>query len=379
VSGVKYRIGSLPDSSHGTACTGTTTWTCTGTTGYASGANTLYVSAYDAAGNYTQTGNTITVNYTPAVPVFSGIMSGVLGSAIPACTPQTISFTQPSGMTVGDADQTLTYSSDSGLTVSLDTNNHSYCTIVSSKLHAVAASGTNGCTIQTTQAGNGTYCAATELDRSVTITAASGCTTMSYVNKNSAVGKAVTLTGVTSGHGIVVGLQWQDSNVTPTLSDGTNAPDGYSTIVTAYNEYIRIAYWLSSPKSGSVTYTWTAADGGGYTAHVFEISSDGTIVLDHKDAGATGLGNPLTSTSETSTSNPMVGIGLGGVYSTETYSSATLDGVAVDQETDIVDTGYFSFGAMTLRVMNNPGTYTSVINIIGTNAWVTDLIGFKCQ
>ena len=97
---------------------------------------------------------------------FTGVFSGIIGTP---CTPQTISFTQPADMTVGDADQTLTYSASSGLTVSLDTNNHSYCTIVSNKLHAVAVSGTNGCTAKATQTGNSTYCAATEVDKSVTI------------------------------------------------------------------------------------------------------------------------------------------------------------------------------------------------------------------
>src|SRR5664280_80283 len=64
VSGNKIRVDSLPDATHGTACTGTTSWSCT-ITGFSAGANTLYVSGYDAAGNYTQTGNSITVNYTP--------------------------------------------------------------------------------------------------------------------------------------------------------------------------------------------------------------------------------------------------------------------------------------------------------------------------
>ena len=105
---------------------------------------------------------------------FTGKFTGIIGTP---CTPQTISFTQPADMTVGDADQTLTYSATSGLTVSLDTNNHSYCTIVSNKLHAVAASGTNGCTVKATQTGGGLYCAATELDRSVTISNAA-CSTI---------------------------------------------------------------------------------------------------------------------------------------------------------------------------------------------------------
>ena len=64
VSGCKWRIGSAPNGSNGTACTGTTSFSCA-TSGYASGANTLYVGCYDAAGNYGS--DSITVNYTNVI------------------------------------------------------------------------------------------------------------------------------------------------------------------------------------------------------------------------------------------------------------------------------------------------------------------------
>jgi hypothetical protein len=73
VSGCKFRIGSAPDASNGTACTGTTSFSCA-TSGYASGANTLYVGCYDAAGNYGS--DSIIVTFTP--PTASGCsFSGV--------------------------------------------------------------------------------------------------------------------------------------------------------------------------------------------------------------------------------------------------------------------------------------------------------------
>jgi hypothetical protein len=76
VSGVKWRIGAEPDATHGTVCTGTTSWSAT-VTGFSSGANTLYIEAYDAAGNY-DFGNSITVNYSiPSSAMLSGAtMSG---------------------------------------------------------------------------------------------------------------------------------------------------------------------------------------------------------------------------------------------------------------------------------------------------------------
>jgi hypothetical protein len=71
VSGCKWRIGSAPDATHGTACTGTTSWTGTAT-GFSSGANTLHVACYDAAGNYGD--DSIVVNYTPPNPAVGALV-----------------------------------------------------------------------------------------------------------------------------------------------------------------------------------------------------------------------------------------------------------------------------------------------------------------
>lgn len=86
-------------------------------------------------------------------------------------TPQSITFTQPSAMTVGDADQTLVATSDSGLSVTLTSTTTSVCRIVSGDLHAVSA-GT--CSITASQAGDSTYLNAQDVTRTVTISAAQG-------------------------------------------------------------------------------------------------------------------------------------------------------------------------------------------------------------
>ena len=65
VSGCKWRVGSVPDASNGTACTGTTSFSCS-TSGYSEGANTLYVGCYDAAGNYGS--DSIAVNRDSTAP-----------------------------------------------------------------------------------------------------------------------------------------------------------------------------------------------------------------------------------------------------------------------------------------------------------------------
>jgi hypothetical protein len=202
----------------------------------------------------------------------------------------------------------------------------------------------------------------------------------SYIKKNVAVGKAVQLLTVSASNLIVAMLQWEDSATSPTLSDGTNAPDAYSTVASySTQQYIRFAYWLSSPKSGTVTYTWTASGGGGHTAHVFEMSAGATVSLAHIDAGASAAsGDTATSASETSAAASVVGFGGAGWYEQQNYVSATLDGGAVDQYSHAIDTGYSAAGTMTMRIMSNPGTYTAVI--VGSNdnaGWCADLIAFS--
>jgi hypothetical protein len=73
---------------------------------------------------------------------------------------QTITFTKPSNMTFGDADQTLTASASSGLTVTIAASPAAVCSIASSKLHVVTA-GT--CTVTASQTGNANYNAATDV------------------------------------------------------------------------------------------------------------------------------------------------------------------------------------------------------------------------
>jgi hypothetical protein len=92
---------------------------------------------------------------------------------------QTISFTQPSNMTYGDADQTVTFSVNSALTVALTSSTTSVCTIVSGKIHIVSA-GT--CTVATNQSGDSNYSAATQVAYSITISRAASSIVISGTN-----------------------------------------------------------------------------------------------------------------------------------------------------------------------------------------------------
>ena len=86
---------------------------------------------------------------------------------------QSITFNALNGMVVGNSDQNLFALATSGLPVSFATDNASVCTIVSAKVHAVAA---GICTVTASQTANAgadpTYNAATSVDRQFSISAA---------------------------------------------------------------------------------------------------------------------------------------------------------------------------------------------------------------
>jgi len=81
-------------------------------------------------------------------------------------TPQTISFTQPANMSFNDVDQSITVSSTSNLNVTVTSSTPLVCTIVADKIHAVSP---GSCLIKANQEGNSTYSAATEVQKSITI------------------------------------------------------------------------------------------------------------------------------------------------------------------------------------------------------------------
>ena len=82
---------------------------------------------------------------------------------------QTITFNQPAAMVTGNADQVLTASASSSMTVTFATNNSAICTIVSGNL--LRAVGVGSCTVTANQIGYLTYAAAAPVARIVAITA----------------------------------------------------------------------------------------------------------------------------------------------------------------------------------------------------------------
>ena len=99
------------------------------------------------------------------VNVSSLMISTDSGATNGALTPQTITFSNPGTQTVG-APLTLSATASSGLAVSFASTTTSVCTVSGTTATLIAA-GT--CTIQATQAGNGTYAAATPVSQSFTV------------------------------------------------------------------------------------------------------------------------------------------------------------------------------------------------------------------
>lgn len=114
--------------------------------------------------------------------IYAAASDGTIRKANNLAT-QTITFNDPLDMTFGAADQAITASSSSGLTVTLASSTTSVCTIVSNSIRIVSA-GT--CTVTANQAGNGVYAPATQVSNNVTISKASssvsatGSTTFTY-------------------------------------------------------------------------------------------------------------------------------------------------------------------------------------------------------
>ena len=127
-----------------------------------SGANA--VSYTTPATATTDSGSTFTVTVSnTAGSVTSNAATLTVNAASP--TPQTITFGNPGTQTVGTP-LALSATASSGLTVSFASTTSIICTVANSTATFIAA-GT--CTIQASQAGNGTYAAATPVSQSFTV------------------------------------------------------------------------------------------------------------------------------------------------------------------------------------------------------------------
>lgn len=139
----------------------------------------------DDFGSSITTAPTCTSDYTASTSVGSsplviscsgGVSSNysfnyVSGSLVITPADQTITFTQPSNMTEGDSNQSLTVSVDSGLALTITSNSTSVCTVSGTEVVAVS-SGT--CSLTASQGGNVDYNAASSVTVTFTINPSGG-------------------------------------------------------------------------------------------------------------------------------------------------------------------------------------------------------------
>ncbi|HRJ91946.1 MAG TPA: PKD domain-containing protein, partial [Candidatus Thiothrix moscowensis] len=111
--------------------------------------------------------HTASNNYASSVSstLTVGGISGSFGSTT-LKNSQTITFGALSDKTLGTADFNISATASSNLTVSFSSQTPTVCTVAGTSVHLVAA-GT--CTIRASQAGNSTYNAAADVDRSFTV------------------------------------------------------------------------------------------------------------------------------------------------------------------------------------------------------------------
>jgi hypothetical protein len=228
--------------------------------------------------------------------------------------PQTITFNAPGTQTVGTP-LTLSATASSGLAVSFASQTTSVCTVSGTKA-TFAAAGT--CTIQATQAGNGTWAAATPVSRSFTVNIAKPTIT-SFTATPSAVnsGSASTLHWVTTG---AVSVAITPGTFTSALASGSTSVSPASTTT----------YTLTATNTaGSVTATAqvTVSTGGPLTITTASCP-DGTQGASYAGCtiNATGGTPPYTFSVDTSGNFAPLPEGMSLNASTGAVTSAEIGG-----------------------------------------------------
>jgi uncharacterized cupin superfamily protein len=126
--------------------------------------------------------------------------TATLTQTVNAKQNQTITFTAPIGKTYGDPDFDPGATASSGLPVSYTSSTASVCTIVSGKVHIVAA---GGCTVTASQAGNASFNAALDVTRTFTIAKANQTITFAAI-ADKTFGDADFDPGATASSGLAV-------------------------------------------------------------------------------------------------------------------------------------------------------------------------------
>jgi len=130
--------------------------------------NAGYVASVGGSCGGTLTGNLYTTNTVTAACTVSAVFNAA------ALTPQTITFSLPATLATNSSPLTASASASSGLAVLFTSLTPAICTTSGINGATISVTGVVGlCTIRASQAGNASYAAAADVDRSIAVSASS--------------------------------------------------------------------------------------------------------------------------------------------------------------------------------------------------------------
>ena len=210
-------------------------------------------------------------------------------------TPQTISFSQPANMSFNDVDQSITVSSSSNLNVTVTSSTPLVCTIIAGKIHAVSP---GSCLIKANQEGNSTYSAATEVQKSITIS--KSAQTISFTQPvdmtfndpdqsltfSSNSGLAVALTSSTISVCTIASGKIQIVAAGTCTVNANQSGDTNYNAATLVSRSITISRATSAiTANGSTTYTYSGLAQGPSSST--KSGSDGAVTYSYQGTGST--------------------------------------------------------------------------------------------
>jgi hypothetical protein len=261
-----------------------------------SGTTATFVTAGTCTIQASQAGNATWAAAAPRLRTFT-VDAGSL-------QPQTITFNTPATQTVGTP-LTLSATASSGLPVGFASQTTSVCTVSSSASTFITTFATTGvCTIQASQAGNGTWAAATPVSRSFTVNAEPQTITFN-APATQTVGTPLTLSA-TASSGLAVSFSSQTTSVC-TVS-GTKATFVAAGTCTIQASQAGNSTWAAAtPVSRSFTVNLAKPTITSFTATPSAVNSGSASTLHWVTTGAAGIAiTPGTFTSASASGSTSV-------------------------------------------------------------------------
>ena len=235
-----------------------TTGVCT--TGGTNGTSVTFVTTGTCTIQATQAGN---ANYNAATPVNRSFAIGAAS--------QTITFGTLAGKTYGDAPFAVTATASSGLPVAFSSLTTGVCTVAGSTVTIVAA---GSCTIRASQAGDASYDAALDVDRTF----------------------AVAKAGQTTTFGTLAGKTYGDAPFAVTATASSGLPVAFSSQTTGVCTVAGTTVTIVA--AGTCTIRASQAGDANYNAapnvdRTFAVAKKAAVVTANDASRAYGAANPV--------------------------------------------------------------------------------------